>query len=68
MTWRVCHYRSSKGLSLCTLLNARSARAKGVQLMISLMLVARATNKQVHNALVAQIDFTHETITTPNLM
>ncbi len=53
-------------MSLCTLLNARSARAKGVQLMISLMLVARATNKQVHNALVAHIYLTHETITTPN--
>ncbi len=34
-------------MSMCTLLNARS---KGVQLLISLMLVARATNKQVHKA------------------
>ncbi len=34
-------------MSLCTLLNARSAKAKGVQLLLALMLVARATNKQV---------------------
>ena len=33
-------------MSLCTLLNARSARAKGVQLLISFMLIARATSKQ----------------------
>ena len=31
-----------------TLLNARSVRVKGLQLMISLMLVARATSRQVH--------------------
>ncbi len=34
-------------VSMCTLLNARSNRVKGVQLLISLMLIARATNKQV---------------------
>ena len=34
-------------MAICTLLNARSARVKGLQLMISLMLVARATGKQV---------------------
>ncbi len=33
--------------SLCTLLNARSARVKGFQLMMGLMLIARATSKQV---------------------
>ena len=34
-------------MALCTLLNARSARVKGLQLMVSLMLVARATGRQV---------------------
>ena len=34
-------------MSMCTLLKARSARVKGVQLLISLMLIARATNRQV---------------------
>ena len=34
-------------MSLCTLLNARSQRVKGLQLLISFMLVARATSKQV---------------------
>ena len=34
-------------MAVCTLLNARSARVKGLQLMISLMLVARASGKQV---------------------
>ena len=33
--------------SLCVLANARSQRAKGVQLFISIMLIARAVNKQV---------------------
>ena len=33
--------------SLCSLLNARSARTKGLQLLISMMLVARATSRQV---------------------
>ena len=38
-----------KGVTaVCTLLNAQSARVKGLQLMISLMLVARATGKQVY--------------------
>ena len=35
-------------MAVCTLLNARSVRVKGVQLMISLMLVARGTGRQVH--------------------
>ncbi len=35
-------------MSMCTLLNARSNRVKGIQLLVSLMLVARATNKQVY--------------------
>ena len=34
-------------MALCTLLNARSTRVKGLQLMISLMLVARAAGRQV---------------------
>ena len=33
--------------SMCSLLNARSARMKGLQLLVSMMLVARATSKQV---------------------
>ena len=33
--------------SLCSLLNARSARMTGLQLLVSMMLVARATSKQV---------------------
>ena len=35
-------------MALCTLLNARSARVKGLQLMVSVMLVARATGRQVY--------------------
>lgn len=34
-------------MAICTLLNARSARVKGLQLMVSLMLVARAIGRQV---------------------
>ena len=34
--------------SLCTVLNARSNRVKGLQLVISMMLIARSTSKQVH--------------------
>ena len=34
-------------VSLCTLLNARSQKANGLQLLVSFMLVARATSKQV---------------------
>ena len=34
-------------VSMCTLLNARSRQVKGLQLLLSLMLVARAINKQV---------------------
>lgn len=33
--------------SMCSLLNARSARMKGMQLLMSMMLVARATSRQV---------------------
>ena len=37
-----------KGLvSICTLLNARTQRAKGLQLLIGIMLIARATSRQV---------------------
>lgn len=37
-----------KGLvSICTLLNARTHRAKGLQLLIGIMLIACATSKQV---------------------
>ena len=35
-------------VSLCVLANARSRQTKGLQLFISLMLTARAVNKQVH--------------------
>ena len=34
-------------MSLCVLANARSQRANGVQLFVSIMLIARAINKQV---------------------
>ena len=34
-------------MSLCTLLKCRSQKVLGVQLLISLMLLARSTNKQV---------------------
>ena len=34
--------------SMCSLINARSARMKGLQLLVSMMLVARATSRQVH--------------------
>ena len=34
-------------VSICTLLNCRSQRSKGLQLFLSLMLVARGVNKQV---------------------
>lgn len=34
-------------MSMCSLLKARSVRVKGVQLLISLMLIARATHRQV---------------------
>lgn len=40
--------RGVKALSsLCTLLNARSNRVNGLQLLLSMMLIARSTNKQV---------------------
>ena len=35
-------------VSLCILANARSRQAKGVQLFLSIMLIARAVNKQVY--------------------
>jgi len=35
-------------MSTCILLNARSRRLKGLQLLMSIMLVARSTSKQVH--------------------
>ena len=34
-------------MASCTLMNARSNRFKGLQLLLSMMLIARATNKQV---------------------
>ena len=34
-------------MSLCTMLNARSQKVNGMQLLLSLMLIARATSKQV---------------------
>ena len=34
-------------MALCTLMNARSNRFKGLQLLLSMMFIARATNKQV---------------------
>ena len=34
-------------MSLCALLNARSMRVKGIQLLLSLMLIERSTNQQV---------------------
>ena len=34
-------------VSICTLLNARTHRAKGLELLISIMLIACATSKQV---------------------
>ena len=37
-------------MSLCTVLNARSQFANGLQLLLSIMLIARATSKQVRNA------------------
>ena len=41
-----------KGLvSVCTLLNARTERAKGLQLLIGIMLISRATSKEVKGKL-----------------
>ena len=34
-------------MSLCTIMNARSQRVNGLQLLLSFMLIARATSKQV---------------------
>ena len=34
--------------ALCTLLNARSNRVKGLQLLMSMMLIGRSVGKQVH--------------------
>ena len=44
---QITNVKEKVAMSLCTLLNSRTNRAKGVQLMISLMLIARATSKQV---------------------
>ena len=44
----VSHEELKGVMTICTLLNARSARVKGMQLMVSLMLVARAAGKQVY--------------------
>ena len=38
-------------VSTCALMNARPHRFKGVQLLLSMMSNARATNKQVHYSL-----------------
>ena len=35
-------------MSMCATLNARSRKAHGVQLLMSFMLIARATSRQVH--------------------
>jgi len=35
-------------VSICTLLNAQTRRAKGLQLLISIMLIAHSTSKQVN--------------------
>ena len=40
--------------SVCTLLNARSVKSNGMQLMTNLMMIARATSRQV-NSLFAQL-------------
>ena len=40
-------------VALCVLINARSRRAKGLQLFMSTMLIARATSKQVNQKLVS---------------
>ena len=46
-------------MAVCTLLNAWSARVKGLQLMISLMLVARATGRQVHVYIYIHVEYVH---------
>ena len=38
-------------VSLCVLANARSRQTKGLQLFISIMLIAHAVNKQVHDSI-----------------
>ena len=40
-------------VALCVLINARSRRAKGLQLFMSTMLIARATSKQVNQKLIS---------------
>ena len=42
-------------MSLCTVLNARSQKVNGMQLLLSLMLIARATSKQVSTMLIAVV-------------
>ena len=47
-------------MAVCTLLNAQSVRVKGLQLMISLMLVARATGRQVHvHTCTVHVEYAH---------
>ena len=46
-TERICTEELKTVTSMCVLLNARTNRCNGMQLLISLMLIARATNKQV---------------------
>ena len=50
-------------MATCTLLNAHSARVNGLQLMMSLMLVARGIGRQVHLN-----NITHTCISTSHLM
>ena len=40
-------------VALCVLINARSRRAKGLQLFMSTMLIARATSKQVNQMMIS---------------
>ena len=44
-------------VSSCALMNARSHRFKGVQLLLSMMSIARTTNKQVHYPLFYTLKF-----------
>ena len=44
-TERICTEELKTVTSMCVLLNARTNRCNGMQLLISLMLIARATNK-----------------------
>ena len=46
-TESICTEELKTVASMCVLLNARTNRCNGLQLLMSLMLIARATNKQV---------------------